>query len=138
MAIPIFKNEDRKITIIFRDKISGVPLDLNTLTGWGVWLYYHTDIVWLKYSHNTIAVDGVDLVAQGFKPIQVVDAKQGKFKIIIEAKDTNVANSGYVGLDYKVQYSDTEVSTGIFHRIGRPIQYFAEIFENVTQSTTNL
>lgn len=135
--IKIYKNTDIKFIVALKDK-NGVAINLNTLTGLGVWLSWQSDVVFLKYSKNMTAVDDINLSSLGFKAIKIVNAVTGQFSFVIEALDTTSADTGILNLDYKIQYTDTDVSTGIFHRAGNQITYFAEIVENVMQGQTNL
>jgi hypothetical protein len=137
MSIPIYKNTDTKIIATLKDR-NGVVVNLNTLSGFAVWLSYQSGTVFLKYSYNMTAVDGINLSALGFKKMKVVNAVQGKFSFVIEAPDTANATIGVINLDYKIQYTDADVASGIFHRAGNPITYFGEITENVMQTQTNI
>jgi hypothetical protein len=132
----IFKNTDTKFTITL--KMNGVAVDLNTLTGYAVWITYTDGSDFMKFSRNSLSVDNVDMIASGFKTLKVVDAKKGQFKIVINAADTISKKVGRLNMDIKIQYNDADVLTGIFHSTGETKRSFAEFKDNPMQTTNNL
>jgi hypothetical protein len=107
------QNDDFKKTI--QVKKGGIPTDLSVFTGIGVWLYYEDGTTLKKFSKNINDVGGNVMI--GFAQLVIEDAAQGKMRILLNSAETKVATEGICDLVIKYQYTDADVTDGIFLKI---------------------
>jgi hypothetical protein len=123
----IYRGEDEIITFALLS--NDIALDLSTLAGYIVILYYkESGVVLKKYSKNTLS---------GYSPLTVISEIGGTFKVFLQSEDTKTANLGIIHAEVKTQITDAGFSSSTFHSVERGIE-IGEIFDSISKPITTL
>ena len=125
----IKKGSDATISLTITDEQTKLALDLTTLQGYVILLYYVTgDKILAKFSKNTVA---------GFDTLNEIDAAAGKVEIYLDRAITEKAAVGKIDLEVQVQEANSNFAANNFRSIGRDFEV-GEIVETISKGSGDL
>jgi len=128
MAEQIIQGADREITFTVTDS-ADVAIDLTTLAGYIVILYYKDDVEIQRYSREA---------KEGFKSLVQTDAANGIFDIKFQSEDTSKLRIGEeVFAEVKVETADVTYDDNTKHDPDTGI-LIAEVVKSQTEQYTDL
>ena len=124
----ILRGEDKVIHFVLSNE-NGTALDLTTLAGYIVILYYKEGgAVLKKYSKNTLS---------GYSGVVAVSDVDGTFDINLQSEDTKTANIGIIHAELKTQVVNAGFSSSTFHTVVRGLE-IGEVSDAISKVVLSL